>query len=304
MSQREEVQPGCPQKTESTAWIYQGRSSHAFQEDTSYLGPFNGHVNGALVMKELEKPWYHWESAQEPNFDQCFSDAEKASFMSTPYISSDGNLFSGVSDANKIQITIQNGVTRWYTQRSKNHFPEPLGGAASSTRVIQRWMSHVLLTITVNITVAAVNTNLPGMAWFAPADHFINNMMLKLSSFSDLLPEYPKLAFTGDNYQKAVDELGLYLIQENMTNQAIPGYENLTAKAGTLGGGKEAGEHEQLSFVAVKRGEGLPFVALQPSYEDAQGAQKMQSISSTVSLLSEATFNALMMVDICNPIYS
>lgn len=89
-----------------------------------------------------------------------------------------------------------------------------------------------------------------------------------------------------------------------MTNQAIPGYENLTAKAGTLGGGKEAGEHEQLSFVAVKRGEGLPFVALQPSYEDAQGAQKMQSISSTVSLLSEATFNALMMVDICNPIYS
>lgn len=62
MSQREEVQPGCPQKTESTAWIYQGRSSHAFQEDTSYLGPFNGHVNGALVMKELEKsvvPMFH-----------------------------------------------------------------------------------------------------------------------------------------------------------------------------------------------------------------------------------------------------
>jgi hypothetical protein len=49
-----------------------------------------------------------------------------------------------------------------------------------------------------------------------------------------------------------------------MTDQAIPRYENFVATAGTLGGGKETGEHEQLqlSFVAMKRGEGLLFVAL------------------------------------------
>lgn len=38
------------------AWLNQGTSFDAFTDDqdydTSYLGPFNGHVNGALVMKE------------------------------------------------------------------------------------------------------------------------------------------------------------------------------------------------------------------------------------------------------------
>ncbi|KAH0610730.1 uncharacterized protein H6S33_011157 [Morchella sextelata] len=217
---REEIQPGYPQKTEPTAWIYQGRSSHAFQEDTSYLGPFNGHVNGALVMKELENLEY--------------------------------------KNRTSINASVMPRKLR------SNDFPEPSGDAASSTRVIQRWMSHVLLTTTVNTTVTAVNPNLPGTVWFAPTGHFINNMMLKLSSFSDLLPGYPKLAFTDENYQKAIDELRLHLIQENMTDQAIPRYENFVATAGTLGGGKETGEHEQLqlSFVAMKRGEGLLFVAL------------------------------------------
>lgn len=38
-------------------WTYQGSSFDAFSDnsshDSSYLGPFNGHVNGAGIMKEL-----------------------------------------------------------------------------------------------------------------------------------------------------------------------------------------------------------------------------------------------------------
>jgi hypothetical protein len=40
----------------SKAWVYQGNSFDAFSDnsayDSAYLGPFNGHVNGALIMKE------------------------------------------------------------------------------------------------------------------------------------------------------------------------------------------------------------------------------------------------------------
>lgn len=36
-------------------WIYQGVSTDAFTDEMSYLGPFNGHINGAIVMKELHK---------------------------------------------------------------------------------------------------------------------------------------------------------------------------------------------------------------------------------------------------------
>ncbi len=46
------------------------------------------------------------------------------------------------------------------------------------------------------------------------------------------------------------------------------------------------------------------FTILQSSYEDAQGVLKMQSIRPGIGLLSAAAFNALMMVDFWNPIYS
>lgn len=57
------VQRGPVQDAQSIAsksfnrfgWIFQGKSTDAFVEETAYLGPWNGHVNGALVMKELHK---------------------------------------------------------------------------------------------------------------------------------------------------------------------------------------------------------------------------------------------------------
>jgi hypothetical protein len=40
-------------------WTYQGNSFDAFTDnssnDSSYIGPFNGHVNGACIMKELHE---------------------------------------------------------------------------------------------------------------------------------------------------------------------------------------------------------------------------------------------------------
>jgi hypothetical protein len=39
---------------ERATWVFMGDSLGAFGEE-SYLGPFNGHVNGSLVMKELHE---------------------------------------------------------------------------------------------------------------------------------------------------------------------------------------------------------------------------------------------------------
>lgn len=35
-------------------WVYAGNSTHAFAEGSRGRGPFDGHVSGSLVMKELE----------------------------------------------------------------------------------------------------------------------------------------------------------------------------------------------------------------------------------------------------------
>ncbi|MCQ9376075.1 hypothetical protein NMQ14_17645 [Methyloversatilis sp. XJ19-13] len=43
-------------------WFYSGDGTHALEPPTRGRGPFDGHVNGSLVMKELRAPWLHWNS--------------------------------------------------------------------------------------------------------------------------------------------------------------------------------------------------------------------------------------------------
>lgn len=43
-------------------WFWAGNSFYALKEPSRGKGPFDSHVNGALVMKELKFPWVHWHS--------------------------------------------------------------------------------------------------------------------------------------------------------------------------------------------------------------------------------------------------
>lgn len=43
-------------------WIWAGNSRHALAPETRGRGPFDSHVNGSLVMKELRQPWVHWHA--------------------------------------------------------------------------------------------------------------------------------------------------------------------------------------------------------------------------------------------------
>ncbi len=45
-------------------FFWAGMSHHALDETTRGQGPFDSHVNGALVMKELRAPWLHWHAPQ------------------------------------------------------------------------------------------------------------------------------------------------------------------------------------------------------------------------------------------------
>lgn len=43
-------------------FIWAGNSEHALSEPSRGRGPFDSHVNGSLVMKELRSPWIHWHA--------------------------------------------------------------------------------------------------------------------------------------------------------------------------------------------------------------------------------------------------
>jgi hypothetical protein len=47
---------------DSTAWVFAGNSRHALCGPTQGKGPFESHVSGNVVMKELRSPWLHWHS--------------------------------------------------------------------------------------------------------------------------------------------------------------------------------------------------------------------------------------------------
>jgi hypothetical protein len=47
---------------ESTAWVFAGNSRHALADPTQGKGPFESHLSGNFVMKELRFPWLHWHS--------------------------------------------------------------------------------------------------------------------------------------------------------------------------------------------------------------------------------------------------
>ena len=45
-------------------FFWAGMSHHALEDATRGKGPFDSHVNGSLVMKELRPPWVHWHAPQ------------------------------------------------------------------------------------------------------------------------------------------------------------------------------------------------------------------------------------------------
>jgi hypothetical protein len=47
---------------DSTAWVFAGNSRHALTDPTQGKGPFESHLSGNFVMKELRFPWLHWHS--------------------------------------------------------------------------------------------------------------------------------------------------------------------------------------------------------------------------------------------------
>jgi len=54
-------------------FFWAGMSRHALDDATRGRGPFDSHVNGALVMKELRSPWIHWHAPQAGINEEAFA---------------------------------------------------------------------------------------------------------------------------------------------------------------------------------------------------------------------------------------
>ncbi|KAI0096803.1 hypothetical protein GGR51DRAFT_578638 [Nemania sp. FL0031] len=306
-----------------SAWNYFGESSEAFGPK-QYLGPFNGHINGACIMKELHKPWLHWHGGAPATILNCIPDTILKKYELLPYITIPGSsILSAVNrNPNELENAITNCVRNWYSTRKKNDFLDPSMDLLRQPKNIPRWVSHLFLTTTINMSSALQNTSsdsvletysMPVGSWVIPNSQFYSQELLSLTTFSELLPPNAnlKITFKAEEYYEAAEKLGLRLLQQ-VRCQDSP---DVILPWEALGGDKRIGGYTNVYLKTVLEYEGeQPFNLLHTSFEDAHGTERFQTLGTRkggtaesdkkYGLFSEATFNAIMMVDFCNPIYS
>ncbi len=121
------------------SWVWAGSSWQALEEDTRGRGPFDSHVNGGLVMKELKAPWPNWSSISakispdvlEPN------DPQRAD-----------PLFLAVESADQLELLVRGGLSRWTNAR----FNRCLTGSRLSRA--REFLRQILQTTSINLTSA------------------------------------------------------------------------------------------------------------------------------------------------------
>ncbi|KAK6515999.1 hypothetical protein TWF281_004589 [Arthrobotrys megalospora] len=293
-------------KTKSGYWSYNGKSSDAFNKDTEYLGPFNGHVNGATIMKELEKPWIHWEST-DGSVRTCLSPDTVNSYLKYPFLSDETTSYplSKLGNANDLEQIIKTGVDNWFQQRKLNDFKD--GGKYREEPLnVKRWAAHAIMTTTINIINAVEDP--AGGRMLPPLSMFINqNAMNEVKIWPSSL--LPTVSYTEDVYNKALEGLKIVLMQELVGDKYPPYPEGSIQlkEPGTLGGGRQTDSLDILNFMVAKQGEGKDFTVIVPSYEDLEGINELygQTVKpNTPALFTPVGLRALVSFDFPNPVYS
>ncbi len=114
-------------------WVWAGDSNLALAPGSRGQGCFDSHVNGSVVMKELKRPWIHWQSMKA-----TLQLAADDPLRSNP-------LYTSASGAEKLELIIRPTVRRWTMARLQR-------ATASSQLEHLPWVArHLCTTTTVNL---------------------------------------------------------------------------------------------------------------------------------------------------------
>jgi hypothetical protein len=92
----------------SGSWIWAGSSWQALEEDTRGQGPFDSHINGGMVMKELEQPWLHWHSMAQTIGEQTLAPDDP--LRAEP-------LFTNRDGAERLEMIVRTNMSTWVQSR-------------------------------------------------------------------------------------------------------------------------------------------------------------------------------------------
>jgi hypothetical protein len=204
-------------------WIWAGNSQHALEPATRGKGPFDSHVNGSLVMKELKRPWTHWHSMSASINNEVLAPDDP--LRSEP-------LFSNKAGAELLELGIvKPGIVRWNSARLARSI------AADGTIFdVPYLMRQVLETTTVNLVSSETESHLVlegiplqlPLTFFLSSDALLNEIGLQPNIaqigvdgrlYLDSLRHY-EFALKNGNFRQEGDAPFAFLVPE-------PAFEDL-----------------------------------------------------------------------------
>lgn len=147
------------------AWCWAGSSWDALANDSRGNGPFDSHVNGAPVMKELKAPWMNWHSMAAAIPDEVLEPSD--TLREDP-------LFRDKSGAEELETFVRSGIKRWTKSRFKR--------SLSDARLVHpsQFLRQVLTSTTVNLITSPDESRAlrPGDQLRLPRTFFLNTEAL------------------------------------------------------------------------------------------------------------------------------
>jgi hypothetical protein len=148
-------------------FFWAGRSHHALEDGTRGKGPFDSHVNGSLVMKELRSPWVHWHAPQAGINEESLAPDDPLR---------NEEIFRKRVTAERLEVeVVRPGIRRWNEARVRS----AVGSDKRWTRV-PSFLRQVVTDTTVNLatseTASALLTSDTQLA--PPLSFFLNRDVL------------------------------------------------------------------------------------------------------------------------------
>jgi hypothetical protein len=183
-------------------WTWAGNSHHALGPATRGRGPFDSHVNGSLVMKELKAPWTHWHSSRAKIQDTALE--ENDPLRNEP-------LFRHKTEANLLEINVvKPGITRWNRARLARSLNRD--GTLFDVPYLMR---QVLDTTTINLISADIESSQvqDDMSFQLPSTFFLNADAL-LGEIG-LQPDISPIRVSGQFYRGSLRRYDFALVDGN-----------------------------------------------------------------------------------------
>lgn len=120
-------------------WSWAGSSWQALEAPTRGQGPFDSHVNGGPVMKELKAPWMHWHSQSSKIRHDMLSPDDP---LRTDALYNGNDLKGGEG----LELIVRAGTARWTNSRIRRHLQN------GKLERAEDFLRHLLTTTTINIT--------------------------------------------------------------------------------------------------------------------------------------------------------